>query len=340
MCININENIRLKKSRMQKLKNNEQANGQYIIQFKIFVIEMETRYWGCSFDSGLPIDQWHIRNVQSESEAYHKGMHIGDGIVAVNDVLLSAEKQNNIITTLVRGGKCKLTLKRGEYVFQPAGPYFNMQFSLDDIHHLPTLTIFQPMAIAIFRCGKNVENRSWKINYKKTPWIIIHAAKTKVPLHRYTEYNNVLGDYAKDQNLLTYGAILGIARIKGIRPINTIRYPNEWMKGPLCWMIDYIFELTEPIYCGGQRSIWKIPKIIATQIHEQIKSYNHKQGEKLEHTRILSHFHTCLESPTSVRNLPTTPVMHNPSPTSPIHCPSLSPPSTPFTLTPTIGRIS
>lgn len=127
---------------------------------------------------------------------------------------------------------------------------------------MKALTVKQPWASLIVQGFKDIENRTWKIQYRGK--ILIHAAL----LHDKCEWDAL----TKEQRLelpceipcqkLPKGAILGSVEI-----VDCIKnHPSVWAeKGMWNWVLDNAILFPKPIPAKGKLSLWDYPNIHSEQ---------------------------------------------------------------------------
>lgn len=126
---------------------------------------------------------------------------------------------------------------------------------------LPTLalTLIQPWATLVIRCGKDVENRTWapgsRLPIGGRFWI--HAGK------KLDE--EVVADMRVDEPVFRMweadegvprGALLGHVRLVAATHVRTSRWH---MSGQIGWYLDDVVVLPKPIPCRGAQQLWEVP---------------------------------------------------------------------------------
>lgn len=127
------------------------------------------------------------------------------------------------------------------------------------------LVVCQPYASAMFQCGKDVENRSWKLPLGP---LAIVAGKSRIWMNyakRLIPAAVKLMDPLKPWENLPYGAILGIVEVVEVWdydecPDSVLQ--NPWAFGPWCNMLDNPKPLPSPIPWRGSQRIFHIPDSI------------------------------------------------------------------------------
>lgn len=128
---------------------------------------------------------------------------------------------------------------------------------------MKALTIWQPWAACICHGDKRVENRGWR-----PPESIIGQA---IAVHAGKMY-----DARGEQEIIrlgleipprryrtAYGAILGLATVKGV----CRHLPEDpWFSGPFGWLLDDVKPLEYPILCRGSQGLWTVPPEILESI--------------------------------------------------------------------------
>lgn len=132
------------------------------------------------------------------------------------------------------------------------------------VEGLQALTIKQPWVHAILHEGKDVENRSWKRDFRG--WLAIHSAATP---RRGAVFPR--GVRIPDLDDLDYSAIVAIARVTDIRtPVR-----SKWFYKPprgevnFGWILEDVRKLERPIPCKGALGLWTVPRKIEKQIRDQ-----------------------------------------------------------------------
>ncbi len=130
---------------------------------------------------------------------------------------------------------------------------------------MKALTIRQPWVHAILREGKNIENRTWQVDYRG--WLAIHAAA--VPA-----LNAVYPRGVRVPNLdgLDYGAICGVARVVDIVTASRSKWftARDDGKVNLGWVLEDVIALKKPIPCTGGLGLWNLPHDVLSKLRRQI----------------------------------------------------------------------
>ena len=122
---------------------------------------------------------------------------------------------------------------------------------------MKALSIRQPWAWAIFRAGKDIENRDWPTRLRGR--VAIHAAKGMTR----DEYQNALyfiqeatGKFqCPDFEEIVRGAIIGTAEIADCVSEST----SPWFMGDYGFVLRDVIALPEPIECRGALGFWDVP---------------------------------------------------------------------------------
>jgi hypothetical protein len=126
------------------------------------------------------------------------------------------------------------------------------------------LTIRQPWAAAIARGLKRVENRTWSTAYRGR--LLIHAGKSRASL-------GALPASELDPLSFAFGAIVAVCELVDCLPIDRVE-PGPFVEGPVCWVLDRIVALPEPVsYRGGQR-LWHPSPDVVEAISAQIAAFD------------------------------------------------------------------
>jgi ASCH domain len=125
------------------------------------------------------------------------------------------------------------------------------------------LTVRQPWAWAIFRAGKDIENRTWKTNYRGP--LLIHAAGS---LDRYgwDAMREVLGIEGPPE--VAVGVILGRVDLVNILegPRDAREFPSRWYHPSerpgttsYAWVLANPVAFKDPLVIKGKLHLWEIP---------------------------------------------------------------------------------
>lgn len=139
---------------------------------------------------------------------------------------------------------------------------------------MKALTVRQPWASAIIHLGKDVENRTWKTNYRGR--IAIHSAQRieydamhdptfEVALDRF---NAPPGTKAFDSIRpldMSTGVILGTVDIIGCHLV--IACGCKWGQlGQWHWELANAQPLVEPVPAKGKLGLWNVPADLITEV--------------------------------------------------------------------------
>ena len=119
---------------------------------------------------------------------------------------------------------------------------------------MKALSLKQPMAWAIFH-GKDVENRTWKTNYRGR--ILIHASNKFDWDHYAWLYENErrLEILVPPPSCFTQGAILGMVTI-----VHCVKlHASPWFFGPYGFVLKDAELFGIPIPYKGQLGIFEVP---------------------------------------------------------------------------------
>lgn len=118
------------------------------------------------------------------------------------------------------------------------------------------LTLIRPWPWAIFKAGKDVENRSWlpsPTRLQPGEWIAIHAG---------AKWDELDADWIQETFGLDFpskaqhqsGLIVGLVRFSGF----CTKSDSLWFFGPYGWQWDRMIELAEPIPHKGALGLWTL----------------------------------------------------------------------------------
>lgn len=120
----------------------------------------------------------------------------------------------------------------------------------------------QPWAYAIINLGKDVENRSWRMNFRG--WLAIHASKT------LDEFPNPLPDGSRVSLEMTNtgGAIIGAVEV-----VDCVTESDSiWFEGPFGLVLRHPVKLEKPIECRGSLGFWDVPGFIVDELKPAIQA--------------------------------------------------------------------
>lgn len=129
------------------------------------------------------------------------------------------------------------------------------------------ITIKQPWASLICKGIKDVENRTWKTNYRGR--VLIHAGdshKFKVELtdeQMKTAYSVIFEECRSGK--ISFGAIIGSTEI-----IDCVKnHSSVWVeKDCWNWVLANPMLFPEPIPCKGRLSFWEYPGICVPELDD------------------------------------------------------------------------
>ena len=143
---------------------------------------------------------------------------------------------------------------------------------------MKALTVKQPWARLIF-LGKNVENRSWKTNYRGK--LLVHAGKAfdydaLLFLHKHDAVNllrSMLVHFKVKFDLVNCqpighddkecGAIIGSVDVVDCVENSKSRWAQP---GVFHWILENPVEFQKPIPCKGAQGLWNTPKEVIESI--------------------------------------------------------------------------
>lgn len=130
---------------------------------------------------------------------------------------------------------------------------------------MKALTIKQPWLHAILHEGKDIENRSWKRDFRG--WLALHAAKTP---RRDAEFPR--GVRVPDLQTLDCSAICGVARVTGIVTSSRSKWFRQPDRGEINygWKLENVIVLQKPIRCKGTLNLWDLPPNILRALRRQL----------------------------------------------------------------------
>jgi len=120
---------------------------------------------------------------------------------------------------------------------------------------LRCLSIHQPWAWLICAGAKQIENRTWKTDFRGT--IVIHASTSQSVLKDcLSEIKSDSSDFRLDD--FAYGAIIGLADIVDIQVYGREHEADVYASGPYCWRLANPRLLKKPIPMIGKLNLFTL----------------------------------------------------------------------------------
>lgn len=148
------------------------------------------------------------------------------------------------------------------------------------IEKIPTLSLLQPWAQAIFLGLKKIETRSWATKYRGP--LLIHASAKKdiVGRDKWEKTRAAMGDTIGENlgayETLPFGKIIGIVYLTNCRPIETVHREllldhnfieilwGDYSDGRHGWTLASPVSFSPAITYKGALSVWDAVKLRAT----------------------------------------------------------------------------
>ncbi len=151
---------------------------------------------------------------------------------------------------------------------------------------MKAITIKQPWASLIINGTKDIENRSWKTNYRGR--VLIHSAKKE-----FDFTNEMTSEYQREfiigiEKPYVKGSIIGSVEI--VDCILSKDNQNALWGNMCCyhWILKYPIKFPEPIPAKGRLSFWDYPNILAEPEEENGKLFCHCQIPVEEENQVIS----------------------------------------------------
>lgn len=133
---------------------------------------------------------------------------------------------------------------------------------------MKAITIRQPWAWAIMNAGKDIENRSWKTNFRGR--VAIHASASMTREEYEEGCKSIRGRIQKIKipayEDMVRGAILGTVEI-----IDCVDDSDStWFGGEYGFVLSRPKKLPEPIRCKGALMLWNVPRNITSRINRSL----------------------------------------------------------------------
>lgn len=117
-------------------------------------------------------------------------------------------------------------------------------------NELRCLAIRQPWAWAIVAGAKDVENRSWKTDYRGP--VVIQASSNKVVVNRLAKTHELR------PREFAYSALIGVADLVDIVPLSEELEANPWAWGPHCWIFRNARAFHRSIPLKGKLNLYTL----------------------------------------------------------------------------------
>lgn len=121
------------------------------------------------------------------------------------------------------------------------------------------ISIRQPWAFAIFRLGKDIENRTRSTKHRGT--LLIHASKTWSKAG-YNFITNRLDEFVPSEKHHVFGAIIGKVNLVDC----VSQSDSRWFFGDYGFELEDPVEFKKPIPWKGQLGIFDIPDQIVRSV--------------------------------------------------------------------------
>lgn len=136
---------------------------------------------------------------------------------------------------------------------------------------MKALTIKQPWMHAILHEGKDIENRSWKRDFRG--WLALHVSGQP---NRKAEFPR--GIRIPELKTLQYSAVCGVARVVDI----VVKSRSKWFDRPddgstnFGWVLADVAILKRPIPCKGRLNLWDLDPLVVAKIRWQLPEIDFK----------------------------------------------------------------
>jgi hypothetical protein len=148
------------------------------------------------------------------------------------------------------------------------GPFENLRRGARVHSHPKALTIRQPWAHAVIHLGKDVENRSWRANYKGP--VLIHAsARTLNDPHGLLAEHMSQPPSPADLDRLPTGCIIGVADL-----FDYVRdSESKWaFRGEWHWLLRKVRPI-RPVPCTGRLGLWTPSAALIRKMPTWVRNY-------------------------------------------------------------------
>ncbi len=125
---------------------------------------------------------------------------------------------------------------------------------------LHCLSVQQPWAWAICAGIKTVENRNWSTDYRGP--VAIHASSSAASLRALEpQWPGI----SRDPRFVR-GAIIGLAELVDVRPLDGELADNPWAEGPVCLVFDRARLFTRPLDNKGKLMLHRVADALVSAI--------------------------------------------------------------------------
>lgn len=147
-------------------------------------------------------------------------------------------------------------------------------------HEICGLSLSRPWPWAFVNGAypKNIENRSWKTNYRG--FIALHAAKSWDEQGKgYIEGVNgyLIPDKKEhpDSQIFAVGRLVNVFEFSNDMALQMAKPEALWAFGPYCWEITDIVALKNPVRCKGAQGLWTLLPDVLDQVRAAYMEAKH-----------------------------------------------------------------
>lgn len=126
------------------------------------------------------------------------------------------------------------------------------------------LAVRQPWAWALVSGAKDIENRTWSTDYRGP--VILQASASK------TDVNFAVKAKGLPPLEFAYGALIGVADLVDVAPLNESMETNPWAQGTHCWRFANARVFREPIPCKGKLNLYTLAPDLADRASAAVES--------------------------------------------------------------------
>lgn len=160
------------------------------------------------------------------------------------------------------------------------------------------LTVIQPWAYAIARCGKSIENRNWGTSYRGPLLIHAGASRTWFTASAVSDIALICPEFPRDLAVATAmvqksggenGGAGGYSAIVAVAELADVVHPADaWKKLSAqqrmwydprghAWVLKNVRALDRHVRCGGHQGLWTPAEELVGRVMDELEGRRNKQ---------------------------------------------------------------
>lgn len=151
------------------------------------------------------------------------------------------------------------------------------------------LTVIQPWAYAIARCGKSIENRNWGTSYRGPLLIHAGASRTWFTASAVSDIALICPEFPRDLAVATAmvqksgGEVGGYSAVVAVAELADVVHPADaWKKLSAqqrmwhdpkshAWVLRNVRALARHVRCGGHQGLWTPHEELVAQVMDELE---------------------------------------------------------------------